>query len=228
MTITALHGRRRMGSTAKGEVKRPVFIFDFGGVVIKWKNNNPIYDSIAERYGVPRAALRRAFELALPTLESDDVSMRQFLAKTLGKFGKRLRKGDVPDELWERPFARLVKLRIGTIKLVLSLRKKGYRVYLFSNTSLPHERFLKRMGWDKVFDGLVTSCQLRSCKPAPAAFRGALAKINAKPSEVAFIDDKEENVRGAKEFGIRWAFKFTSVAGLKRYVESLTSLEGAV
>lgn len=120
-----------MRSTENGSAKVPVFIFDFGGVVIKWKNNNPIFDYIADRYGIPRAEIRREFELALPRLEAGDVSMRGFLEEVLGKFGKRLRRGDSPDELWTLPFEKLVKFRAGTVKLVRSLRKRGYRVYLF-------------------------------------------------------------------------------------------------
>jgi putative hydrolase of the HAD superfamily len=212
----------RMSSAEKRRTKRLVYVFDFGGVVIKWKNNNPIYDYIADRYVVPRAKLRRVLDLTLPRLESGDISTREFLTSGLARFGKRLRKGDAPEELWTLPFARLAKLRIGTIKIVRSLRKDGYRVFLFSNTSFPHARLMRRMHWDGLFDGLLTSCELRSCKPAPTAFRRALAKIGANPSEVVFIDDKEENVRGAKEFGIGWAIRFTSVARLKRDIAKLT------
>jgi putative hydrolase of the HAD superfamily len=212
-----------MRSTEGSRTRLPVFVFDFGGVVIKWKNNNPIFDHVADRYGIPRAEMRRALERALPRLESGDVSMRDFLEEALGKFGKRLRSGDSPDELWTLPFERLVKFRAGTVRLVESLRKRGFRVYLFSNTSLPHVRFLKRMGWDKLFDGFVSSCELRSMKPSATAFGRALAEIGASPSEVVFIDDREENVKGAKDFGIRWAFRFTSVAQLKKDVAPLVS-----
>ena len=102
------------------------------------------------------------------------------------------------------------------------MRRRGYKVYLFSNTSLPHARFLRRVGWDKYFDGFLTSCEIRAVKPHPEAFRKVLEKIDAKPAEVAFIDDREENVRGAKEFGIRWAIRFTSVERLKRDLAKLT------
>lgn len=197
---------------------RPIFIFDFGGVVIKWRNNNPIFDYIADRYGVPRAEMRRVFELALPALETGDVSMRDFLDEALGKFGKRLAKGDSPDQLWSLPFERLVKFRTGTVELVSSLRRRGYLVYLFSNTSTPHARLVRRKGWDKLFDGFLTSCELRSMKPGAAAFERVLASVGAKPSEVAFIDDKEENVKGAKDYGIRWAFRFTSLPRLRKDV----------
>jgi putative hydrolase of the HAD superfamily len=211
-----------MRSTELGPAKTPVFIFDFGGVVIKWKNNNPIFDYIAERYGIPREEMRRGFELALPRLETGEVSIRDFLEEVLGEFGKHLRKGDSPDGLWTLPFERLVKFRKGTVELVESLRRRGYRVYLFSNTSLPHVRLLRLKGWDKLFDGFLSSCELRSMKPSATAFRKALAEIGATPSDVVFIDDKEENVKGAKDYGVRWAFRFTSVARLRREIARLT------
>jgi putative hydrolase of the HAD superfamily len=202
---------------------RPVFLFDFGGVVIKWKNNNPIFDSIARRYGVPREEMRRAFELALPRLEAGEVSMRDFLEEVLGRFGKRLRKGDSPDELWAAPFERLVSFRVGTVSLVRSLKRRGFRVFLFSNTSTPHAKLVRRKGWDRLFDGFMTSCELHAIKPNPEAFGKALAEMGTGPSQVVFIDDKEENVKGAKDFGIRWAFRFTSVAALRRDVAQVLS-----
>jgi len=215
-----------MRPTGKGSVKRPVFIFDFGGVVIKWNNNDPIYDYIAERYRIPRAEMRRAFDLALPRLETGDVSTSDFLKGVLGEFGKRLRKGDSPEGLWTLPFERLVKFRKGTVALVRSLRRRGYRVYLFSNTSIPHARLVRRKGWDKLFDGFLSSCELRSMKPDASAFAKALASVGAEPSEVVFIDDKAGNVKGAKDFGIRWAFRFTSLARLRRDVALLTMPNG--
>jgi putative hydrolase of the HAD superfamily len=212
-----------MRPAATSPAKSPVFIFDFGGVVIKWKNNNPIFDYIADRYGLPRAEMRRAFELALPRLETGEVSMRDFLEEVLGEFGKSLRKGDSPDELWALPFERLVKFRKGTVELVRSLRRRGYRVYLFSNTSRPHAELVRRKGWDRLFDRFLSSCELRCMKPSATAFGRVLAEIGAKPSEVVFIDDKEENVEGAKDFGIRWAFRFTSLARLRRDIAPLTA-----
>jgi putative hydrolase of the HAD superfamily len=204
--------------TGRKVAKLPIFIFDFGGVVIKWKNNNPIFDYIADRYGVPRAEMRRVFERALPALEMGDVSMRDFMDQALGTFGKRLARGDSPDELWSLPFERLVKFRTGTVDVVSSLRRKGYLVYLFSNTSSPHADLVRRKGWDKLFDGFLASCELRSMKPSAIAFARALASVGARPSEVAFIDDKEENVRGARDFGIRWAFRFTTLPRLRKDV----------
>lgn len=203
--------------------RRPVFVFDFGGVVIKWKSNNPIFDNVADRYGVPREEMRKVLLEDLPRLEAGKVSMRGYLEDALAKFGKSLREGDSPEELWTEPFERLVKFREGTLRLVESLRRKGFLVYLFSNTSMPHVDFLRRMRWHELFDGFLSSCELRSVKPSKTAFRRALKTIGADPSEVVFIDDREENVKGARDSGIRWAFRFTSVAGLRRDIAPLLS-----
>jgi len=207
-------------------VKLPVFIFDFGGVVIKWKSNDPIFDGIAERYAVPREELRRYFEAQLPELEAGDISMREFLVRALAKFGKQLRRGDSPDWLWTEPFERLVKFRSGTVKVIESLRRRGYKVYLFSNTSLPHVRFLKRMGWDRMVDGFLTSCELGSTKPSPEAFERALGVIGVDRSRVVFIDDKRENVEGAKRFGMGWALWFTSLRRLKEDIAPIVGARG--
>jgi HAD superfamily hydrolase (TIGR01509 family) len=212
-----------MGSREGRSARPPVFIFDFGGVVLKWKNNNPIFDDIADRYQVPRAEMRRALELGIGRLETGDVTIRALLTEVLGQFGKRLRRGDSAEELWTAPFARQAKLRLGMVRLVESLRRRGYKVFLFSNTSLPHARFLRKVGWDKPFDGFLSSCELRSMKPAGTAFARALERINAAPSDVVFIDDREDNVRGAKEYGIRWAFRFTTLAQLRKDIATVTS-----
>jgi putative hydrolase of the HAD superfamily len=63
-------------------------------------------------------------------------------------------------------------------------------------------------------------------KPSATAFERALASVGAKPSEVAFIDDREENVRGAKDYGIRWAFRFTSLARLRKDVSKAITEAG--
>lgn len=206
-----------------GKSRRPIFVFDFGGVVIKWKSNNPIFDNVADAYGVPREKMRKVLLDDLPRLEAGDVSMRGYLEDALGRFGKTLRKGDSPEELWTEPFERLVKFRDGTLRVVESLRKKGFLVYLFSNTSMPHVEFLRRMKWHELFDGFISSCELRSVKPSKTAFTRALDSIGADPSEVVFIDDREENVAGAKASGISWAFRFTSIGQLKRDIAPLIS-----
>lgn len=52
------------------------------------------------------------------------------------------------------------------------------------------------------FDALAFSCVLGATKPAPEAFAAALALIGAAPHETFFVDDRETNVRAARQAGI--------------------------
>lgn len=51
---------------------------------------------------------------------------------------------------------------------------------------------------DKIF----VSYELGLLKPNKAIYQSVLEKLNAKPEEVIFIDDKRENVEAAKSLGI--------------------------
>lgn len=89
------------------------------------------------------------------------------------------------------------------IELILLLKKK-YKVALLTNFTSDLERFLKKM-FDiyHIFDVVVNSYDIKTRKPEPGAFRHTLNKLELKPEETVFIDDKEINVEGAKQLGMR-------------------------
>ncbi len=51
-------------------------------------------------------------------------------------------------------------------------------------------------------DNAFTSFELKMLKPDPKIFQEVLRRLNAKPDEVIFVDDKKTNVNSAKELGI--------------------------
>ncbi|MYW13386.1 HAD-IA family hydrolase [Streptomyces sp. SID2563] len=70
------------------------------------------------------------------------------------------------------------------------------------------------------FDVLAFSCALGATKPAEEAFAGALALLGAVPGEAFFVDDREANVRAARELGLT-AELFEGGAALRRTLERL-------
>lgn len=95
-----------------------------------------------------------------------------------------------------------------------ALRKAGVKVAVLSN--MPRdigERLKKDLSLPKQFDSLVLSGELRVLKPAPEIYNICLNDLRVKPEEALFIDDREENVDGARAVGIR-ALKFESVGQL--------------
>ena len=53
-----------------------------------------------------------------------------------------------------------------------------------------------------LFDVVVSSYNLKISKPNPEIFYHTLEKLNVKPEEAIFIDDREINTEAAKALGI--------------------------
>lgn len=86
---------------------------------------------------------------------------------------------------------------------VKRLKEKGYNLYLCSNYS---EYMFKTHTNGKPFmqyiDGAMVSYMDHECKPDAAIYNDLLQKYNLNPSECIFLDDRKENIEGAKKVGI--------------------------
>jgi putative hydrolase of the HAD superfamily len=101
-----------------------------------------------------------------------------------------------------------------------SLRAAGYKTALLSNMQadmIAHVR--GKFPWLKDFDEQIFSSELRLIKPDPALYRRALEKLGTQPTETVFIDDREENVEGARAVGMK-AFRYRTIPELRRDLES--------
>ena len=64
------------------------------------------------------------------------------------------------------------------------------------------------------FERVLASCHLGVRKPEPAFYEQLLAELGADPGDVLFVDDREVNVEGAREVGLR-AHRFAGAADLR-------------
>ena len=92
------------------------------------------------------------------------------------------------------------------IEIVKDIKKKGKKIYLLSNISIGFAEVYESIEWIKeffsIFDGIVFSGPLKMVKPQKEIFEYTLNKYNLCAEECLFIDDKEENVKGAEAVGI--------------------------
>ena len=58
------------------------------------------------------------------------------------------------------------------------------------------------MRYASMFDGELYSCALGAAKPSPLYFERALKAIGANATSTLFIDDRLENVEGARRAGL--------------------------
>lgn len=86
----------------------------------------------------------------------------------------------------------------------LKLKEHGIKTAILSNMGdNVHENIVREFKWIDSFDVLVWSYQLKTAKPDPAIFKYVLDKLNTRPEETLFLDDKHVNIDAALASGIR-------------------------
>lgn len=78
-------------------------------------------------------------------------------------------------------------------------------VYVFSNTNAAHVAHFSPRYRDLLsgVTRVITSCDIGARKPEPEAFRRVAAIAGLPPARLAFFDDLEENVAGARRAGLQ-------------------------
>ena len=101
------------------------------------------------------------------------------------------------------------------LRWAAALQAAGLRTAILSNMGadlLAHMR--AHCDWLLGFDQLTWSCELHLAKPQPEIYLHTLTKLGVHAEEALFLDDREENVEGARAVGLH-ALTFRNVAQLR-------------
>jgi putative hydrolase of the HAD superfamily len=83
------------------------------------------------------------------------------------------------------------------------LRAGGLRVGILSNLPIPlGERLREIPGFLDHFDHVTFSYELRVVKPQAAIYEDSIRGLETRPDQALFIDDRPENVEGARAVGM--------------------------
>jgi len=97
-----------------------------------------------------------------------------------------------------------------------SVGRAGFRTGILSNIGFELATAMEsNFPWVAEFKYTVWSCRLAMAKPDPEIFRCAQERLDVAPQEILFIDDREENIRAAREFGFR-GILFKDIDQLRR------------
>jgi putative hydrolase of the HAD superfamily len=183
-------------------------IFDFGGVLIRWKPQEVIDDFYQDEE--LRSRLRDEvfqhpdwLEMDRGTLEDGDAAQR---------FATRMRRPVAEmGDLLQRVKESLVPMG-ASLDIVNDLVKRGVPVYGLSNMSSSTFAHLedRHAIWD-VFRGIVISGRIKLVKPDPRIFEHISMIYGLVPAHTAFIDDLAPNVEAASRHGFR-GIRFESAA----------------
>jgi len=181
-------------------------IFDLGGVIL-----NIDYGQTANAFkkiGVTnfdeiysQAKQGKVFD----KLETGELSIEEF-SNYMKEFVPSLKSMDI-DKAWN---AMLLDLPVQRIDLLKEL-KKGYRLFLLSNTNEIHIKSFRKMIksfygeyiLDDIFEQQYYSSEIGKRKPNVDCFQYVLDQNGLEPSETLFIDDSMQHVEGARKLKIK-------------------------
>lgn len=90
----------------------------------------------------------------------------------------------------------------GALDFCRYVKDNGYRIYVLSNADNTFHDYFPRFAPEEYFDGVMVSSNVHMIKPELRIYEHFLKTYRLKPEECLFIDDREENVAGAKKAGI--------------------------
>ncbi|HWA93158.1 MAG TPA: HAD family phosphatase [Terracidiphilus sp.] len=106
------------------------------------------------------------------------------------------------------------------VEWAILFKEKGLKTGILSNICLELATSVERnLPWLKDFDHLFWSSRLRMAKPDPNLYKHVIEKLEVPPTEILFLDDREENVVAARAQGMR-AIQFTTLEAVQRQIKS--------
>ncbi|MCI3135006.1 HAD family hydrolase [Phenylobacterium aquaticum] len=86
---------------------------------------------------------------------------------------------------------------------VRDLTGRGVTVWALTNSLAPEAEWMSRPGFEGMFRGVISSCDLGVAKPDPEIFRLALDRVGAHAGEIVYVDDIAKYAEAARETGMR-------------------------
>ena len=87
--------------------------------------------------------------------------------------------------------------------LAKDLRANGYKTAILSNMITPLAWLTHKFPTTSYFSPVVISADVGHSKPRPEIYNILLDRINLKPEQCLFIDDRPENIATARQLGIQ-------------------------
>src|SRR5215831_8609041 len=176
-------------------------ILDYGDV-ISLPADPAVMSSMAALFGLPLDRFRQFYGFFRHDYDRGALDAAAYWNRIAEAAGVQLnedhiahlRKADV--KMWSR-------LNEPILKWVEELREAGFKTAVLSNMHYDMvQRVLSDDAWTKRFDVLALSSPLGMAKPQPEIFQYCLKKLNVRPHQSMFIDDRRDNVEAALKVGI--------------------------
>jgi putative hydrolase of the HAD superfamily len=195
-------------------------IIDYGEVISRSPSaaDRAVLEELA---GVDRERFWAAYWAHRPALDLAVEGVREYWAAIMAAVGADWDDGRVC-ELWLADFRGWLSVNPAVIDVLADLHAGGTRLALLSNAGPDFGSFFRHGILGEYLDAVYVSGELKLLKPGPEIYQHVLDDLGIAAAEAVFIDNREDNVRGAQELGIT-GHVFTGAAALRAFLESLAA-----
>ena len=183
-------------------------IFDlYETLITEWGHEKLTKRQTAAMLGIPYEAFAAETELLHEAQYRGQIPYEESLRSVCRKIG-----ADVSEEAFRRvtekrratKAACFASVHEGIVPMLTELRARGLRTAILSNCSAEEVAALGSSVLTPLFDAVIFSYETGLCKPDPAIYRLAAARLGVSPAECLFIGDGGScELYGAAEAGMR-------------------------
>jgi len=180
-------------------------IFDFGGVLCFPPTDRHLSEAAA-LCGMSTPEFVDAFWLKRREYDrgiDPAVYWREFAALTGQTFDDAMAQDRFVQEMIRREIDLWSRYDSRVLAWIKNLRRAGLRTSILSNLPAPlGENLRATAGFLEHFDQVTFSYELGVIKPEPEIYHYAVQGLGIAPEEALFLDDRPENVAGARAIGM--------------------------
>lgn len=175
-------------------------LWDVGGVLLTNGWDRQQRDGVLSRFGLDLAIFEHRHAEVVDAWERDEISAEQYLLHTVFFEPRSFTSAEFLQAMRDQS-ALLADSGIGILREISA--SEQYVLATVNNESRAMNEYrLAEFGLLELFDGFFSSCYLGLRKPDRKIYQVALDVLQRDPEEVAFIDDRAENVAAAAALGI--------------------------
>ena len=190
-------------------------LFDVGGVLIEEPTKRR-YKLLAKAARLKKTEVKQRIKKYIKLFSRGKISKKEFVKNCAKELG-------ISQKTFERIWIE-VRKNCRTKKSMLELAKKlkqNYKIAIISNSNPLDSKISTNQKIYEIFKpNLFLSERMGLAKPSKKLYRFVLKKLGIKPYEALLIDDKQRNVKAAKEIGMK-AIHYTNFLKLKKQLRKL-------
>jgi putative hydrolase of the HAD superfamily len=177
--------------------------WDCGGVLLTNGWDEHARERVVKHFGLNFDEFEQRHIPANDLWERGKIDVREYLRETVFYSPRAFSE----DEFFAKMREVSQVLYPAMIEFLQTLRARGKRdcsTYMLSNESRELMEYrIPTFGLSGLFDAYLVSAYIGLRKPEVAFFQCALDVSQRQPEECVFIDDREENLEGARQLGIQ-------------------------